>query len=180
MQKAILAIAILLITSCPLALTLTTAAAQAGEIPKRKPGLWELRFYSNDVKPSQAAALVPDSAKMCIGDTTDDKLAAAYDPCDVPLFFGFYAPQFTNELVCETAAPDVKATSRSKVTFTGDTAYHIEVKSRLEALKSVGEYSGGRDGKWVGACPADMRPGDLIVGDEPKINVLEELAKPDR
>lgn len=157
------------------------AATQADETPKRKSGLWELRWYSNDVKPSQAAALIPDSAKMCIDDTTDEKLAAVFDPCDPPIDFAFYAPQFKTELVCEAAAADVKATSRSKVTFTGDTAYHIEVRTRLEpAFKGEGEYSGGREGKWIGACPADMRPGDLMVSDEPKINVLEELENHDQ
>jgi hypothetical protein len=89
------------------------AATQADETPKRKSGLWELRWYSNDVKPSRAAALIPDSAKMCIDDTTDEKLAAVFDPCDPPIDFAFYAPQFKRELVCETAAADVKATSRS-------------------------------------------------------------------
>ena len=87
----------------------------------------------------------------------------------------------SKELVCETEAADIKVRSRSKVTFTGDTAYHIDVRTRLEpALKGEGEYSGGREGKWVVACLADTHPGDLIVGEEPKINVLEELAKPDR
>jgi hypothetical protein len=159
-------------------LAFAAAVAQADEIPKRKPGLWELRWYSNDVKPAEAAALVPNTAKMCIDETTDAKLAVAYNPCDVPLFFAFYSPQFTRELVCETAGADVMVLSRAKATFSADAAYHIEVRTRLEpALKGEGEYSGGREGKWVGACPADMRPGDLIAVDEPKMNVLEELIK---
>jgi hypothetical protein len=45
-------------------LVFAAAAAPADEIPKRKPGLWELHWFSNDVKPSQA--VLPDSAKMCI------------------------------------------------------------------------------------------------------------------
>ena len=164
------------------ALATTAAVTQADEIPKRKPGLWELHWYSNDVTPSQAAAVaVPDSAKMCIDATTDEKLAAAYDPCDPPSDLAFYLPQFRKELVCETQAGDVKVRSRSQVTFTGDTAYHIEVRTRLEpALKGEGEYSGGREGKWLGACSADMRPGDLMINQEPKINVFEELTKPDK
>ena len=165
-----------------LAAVLTAALAQADEIPKRKPGLWELTWYSNDVTPSQAAAIqVPNSAKMCIDDTTDAKLAAAYDACDPPLDFIFFLPQFKTELVCEISAADVKIKSRAKITFTGNTAYRIEVKTRFEpARKGEGDFSGGREGKWVGACPTDMRPGDLIVGDEPNIYVLEELAKPVR
>ena len=152
--------------------------AQADALVKRKPGLWELRWYSNDVKPSESP-LKQNPARMCIDATTDEKLAALYDACDPPLSFAFYSPQFTWELVCEVASADFKSISRAKITFAGDTAYRIEVRTRLEpALKSEGEYSGGREGKWLGACPADMRPGDLIVGDEPKINILEELAKP--
>jgi hypothetical protein len=41
--------------------------------------------------------MVSNGAKMCIDDTTDAKLAAAYDPCDPPLYFAFYSPQFTKE-----------------------------------------------------------------------------------
>jgi hypothetical protein len=161
-------------------LTFSAEIAQANELPKRKPGLWELRWYSNDVKPSQSP-IEPSTAKMCIDATTDEKFAAAYDPCDPPLYFAFYSPQFTKELVCEAVVADFKATSRATISFTGDTAYRIAVRTRLEpALKREGEYSGGREGKWVSACPADMRPGDLIVGDEPKINVLEKLTKHDQ
>jgi hypothetical protein len=118
---------------------------------------------------------------MCIDASTDEKLAAAYDACDPPLDFVFFLPQFKSELVCEASAADFKIKSRAKMTFTGNTAYHIEVHTRFEpARKGEGELSGGRNGKWVGPCSADMRPGDLIAGDEPKINVLEELAKPGR
>ena len=116
---------------------------------------------------------------MCIDAASDEKLAAALDPCDPPLGFAFYAPQFTKEVVCEDAETDVKAISRAQITYTGDTAYRIDVRTHFEPpLKHGREISGGREGKWVGACPADMRPGDLVIGDEPKTNVLEELAKP--
>jgi hypothetical protein len=159
-------------------LAFSAEIAQAYELVRRKPGLWELRWYSNDVKASQSP-LKQNPARMCIDTTTDETLAALYDACDPPLFFAFYSPQFTRELVCEAAVADFKTISRAKITFAGDAAYRIEVRTRLEpALKGEGEYSGGREGKWLGACPADMRPGDLIVGDEPKINILEELAKP--
>ena len=101
--------------------------------------------------------MVSNGAKMCIDDTTDAKLAAAYDPCDPPLYFAFYSPQFTKEGVCEAAVGD--AISRAKVTFTGDTAYRIKVRSRfVPALKGEGEYSGGREGEWVGACPPTCAP----------------------
>jgi hypothetical protein len=157
------------------------ASAQAGEIPKRKPGLWELHWHSNDVTPEQAATVMAsDSAKMCIDASTDAKLAASYDPCDTPLFFALYSPQFTKEVVCEAPVGDDKAVSNSTVTFTGDAAYRIDVRSRfLSAPKGKGDFSGYREGKWVGACPSDMHPGDLIIGDEPKENVLDKLKNHD-
>jgi succinate dehydrogenase flavoprotein subunit len=158
-------------------LAIPAAIAQAGELPKRKPGLWELHWHVNDASLANAASeLVTNTAKMCIDDTTDGKLAAAYDPCDPPLDFAFYAPQFTSDLVCEVFVErGVKAMSRSTISFAGDTAYRIEVSTRFKpALKGEGEYSGVRDGKWLGKCPADLRPGDLLIGDEPKFNVLEK------
>lgn len=153
--------------------------AQGDELPKRKPGLWELSWYSDEVTPTQSP-IEPRIVKMCIDTKTDEKLAAAYDPCDPPVFLMFYAPQFTKEVVCEaTIDAHLKMVSRSRITFTSDMAYRIEVKTRFEpSLKHEGEISGGREGKWVKACPSDMRPGDLTIEGLPKDNVFEELAKP--
>lgn len=159
-------------------LTVSVEVAQADELLKRKPGLWELSWHSNDVTPAQSP-IQQSIGKMCIDATTDAKLAAAYDACDPPLDLAFYLPQFKKELVCKATAADLTVITRSTITFSGDTAYRIENKSRFEpALKGEGDLSGGREGKWVSTCPADMRPGDLSIGDEPKVNVFEELAKP--
>jgi hypothetical protein len=64
--------------------------AQGDELPKRKPGLCELSWYSDEVTPTQSP-IEPRIAKMCIDTKTDEKLAAAYDPCDPPVFLMFYA-----------------------------------------------------------------------------------------
>jgi hypothetical protein len=163
-----------------LVIIVAATAAKAEELPKRKPGLWELRIYSDVPQLKQAAEEMVNTAKMCIDDATDEKLAAAYDPCDPPLFFAFYTPQFTKEVVCKIDLPDFKAMSRATITFTGNTAYRIAVRTDLEpAPKGKGDLGGGREGKWLGACPADMQPGDIIMGDNPKLNVFDKMAHPD-
>ncbi len=163
-----------------LMLAATAAIAQAEELPKRKPGLWELGVLTDGSRLMQAAADMVNTARMCIDETTDEKLVAAYDPCDPPLFFIFYTPQFTREVVCKSDEPGFKAMSRATITFTGNTAYRIEVRTRLEpARKGEGDIVGGRTGKWVGECPADMLPGDIVIGDNPKLNVFDKIAHPD-
>lgn len=122
-------------------LAFSTTIAHAGELPKRKPGLWELGWHVNDAELAKAGSqLVWDTAKMCIDETTDAKLATAYDPCDPPLDFAFFTPQFTSELVCEVAAePGVKAISRSKITFTGTLRIALRtarVSSRLSKARA--------------------------------------------
>jgi hypothetical protein len=99
--------------------TLLAEIAQGEQLPTRKPGLWELSWYSDHVGPSQSR-----TAKMCIDAATDEKLAAIYDPCDPPFILMFYAPQFTKVVVCEAFIDtDLKMVSRSQITFTGYTAY---------------------------------------------------------
>ena len=169
-------LALLLVT----VLTVTAALAQAEELPKRKPGLWELRVFSEDSQLMRAAREMVNTAKMCIDEAADEELAKAYDPCDPPLFFALYAPQFTKEVICEADEPGFKAISRATITFAGNTTYRVEVRTRLEpARKGEGEIVGGREGKWVGECPADMRPGDIVTGDNPKLNVFDKMAHPD-
>ena len=170
-------LALLLVTL----LTATATKVQAEELPKRKPGLWELRVFIDDPQLKQEATEMVKPAKMCIDEATDEKLAKAYDPCDPPLFFASYTPQFTKELVCKLDEQPFKFTSRTTITFSGNTAYRIELTIRLEpAPKGKGEISGsGREGKWVGECPVDMQPGDIVIGDNPKLNVFDKIAHPD-
>src|SRR4029453_17073917 len=57
---------------------------------------------------------------------------------------------------------DATMKSSSVTTFTGDTAYHTEVKSTYDPpMQGMPSASAVIDAKWTGACPAGMQAADV-------------------
>lgn len=146
--------------------SISATAAAAEDYPPRKPGLWEVSVHN----PS-----IPDvTTKLCIDAATDQ------------LFH-----QFSNNVRSQhcskndikvsgstvTADSDctlggTKVTTTSITTFTGDSAYHVDVKSHFDPPKlGQSDVTITQDAKWTGECPADMKPGDFDMGHGIKINV---------
>jgi hypothetical protein len=67
---------------------------------------------------------------------------------------------------------DATMKSSSVTTFTGDTAYHAEIKSSTEPPMQ-GMPSGNTvvDAKWTGPCPAGMQVGDVVLPNGQKVNM---------
>jgi len=62
------------------------------------------------------------------------------------------------------------ATAHSVISGSFDGAYTLTVTAESP------EFSGGKmvmvmDGKWLGACPADQKPGDVVLSNGVKVNV---------
>jgi hypothetical protein len=54
------------------------------------------------------------------------------------------------------------ASSHGMTTMSGDTAYHTETAIHYEpALLDKADVTSTQDAKWIGACPAGMKPGDI-------------------
>jgi hypothetical protein len=67
--------------------------------------------------------------------------------------------------------------SSSVTTFTGDTAYHTEVKSTYDPpMQGMPSANAVIDAKWTGACPAGMQAGDVVLPDGRKMNVRSMAA----
>jgi len=71
---------------------------------------------------------------------------------------------------CKLGESTMKSTSVT--TFTGDTAYHIEIKATYDP-PMAGKSSGSTviDAKWTGPCPAGMQAGDVLLPDGRKVNM---------
>jgi hypothetical protein len=65
-----------------------------------------------------------------------------------------------------TTGPRAGDSSKSTMTFQGDTAYHLEVHM---TRSSGAESTMVGDSKYVGSCPANMKPGDTVTADGQKI-----------
>ena len=159
------------------AVTLTPTLTQADDMPKRKPGLWEITTTSD------RANSRPMTAKMCTDDKTQTLFAHFGDQVgktrcskrDVQN----QGTQVITDTVCNIAKSQV--TSHTVMNFDSITSFSIQVHSHYEpALFGSTDSNSTHTGKWVGACPADMKPGEVLSPNGVKINmnaVLESKAQ---
>jgi hypothetical protein len=154
------------------ALVTSVTCVQAQDVPKRKPGLWEIVTSSD--RSNSAARTV----KMC----TDEKTGGLFSQLGDRVSKGVCSrrdvqnqgSQIVTDSVCTIAKSQV--TSHTVMTFDSPTSFTIEVHSRYEpALFGKSETSSTQVGKWVGACPADMKAGDVVTPTGTKINLNSML-----
>ena len=158
-------------------LALTPTLTQADDLPKRKPGLWEITTTSD--RPNSQ----PMTAKMCTDDKTQQLFAhfgdqAAKTKCSKRDVQNQGTTVIT-DTVCNIAKSQV--TSHAVMNFDSATSFSIQVHSHYEpALFGRTDSNSTHTGKWVGACPADLKPGDVLSPNGVKINmnaVLESKAQ---
>jgi len=148
--------------------------ASIEDLPKRKPGLWEMSIVPGEGQRPAA------TSKVCLDAATDVEL----------MRFGL---GMTNELcskrdlvvkgnvatidaVCKIGTS--QQTSHSTITYTGNSAYRSEIKAKYEPpFLGKSEATTIQEAKWTGPCPADMKPGDLVTGNGPKINLKDVTSK---
>ncbi len=147
------------------AIALMTLASLAGvaaaaDIPHRKPGLWEMTSHSTTSKGAEI------SRRICLDRESEDLLnrqgvASAQEACS-KVEMHSSGNQFTAKAVCNLGS--VKMTSEATTTFTGDSASTTKVHTTFDPPLAGRSQSESQDeGKWLGACPADMKPGDMIL-----------------
>jgi hypothetical protein len=149
-------------------LTYTISGAWADDLPTRKPGLWEVTMH-------MAVGNAPArTMKFCTDATTD---AALYK-------FGMNAAQGmcsrydlrrngnTATVDTDCKMGDMKMTSHSVMTFTGDAAYKTETQSHFDPpMMGRSDSTMTQEAKWTGPCPADMQPGDIVTPNGVKMNM---------
>lgn len=161
----------------PVLVPLAAAIALAGQadLPKRKAGLWEITMTIDGNK------IPMPTAKMCVDAATDAefyKMGAgmtqnACSKRDIRV----NGNVVTVDSVCSFAGSRT-STTHATTTFAGDTAYRTEAKIHYEPpFMNKSDTAIAQDGKWVGACAADMQPGDIVMPGGVKLNVKDVHAQ---
>jgi hypothetical protein len=140
--------------------------ASSAEALSRRAGAWE-------VKTTIAGSGAPArTIKQCIDADTDQMLQSSAGP-----FNPAACQQRNMQRSAETTTIDFTctvggkpATARSVITGSFDSAYTMTVTAESA------ELAGGRmimtiDGKWLGPCPADEKPGDVVLNNGVKVNI---------
>lgn len=148
--------------------------ARSDDFPARKAGLWQvtmtmpsMKMPSNETKMCIDAA--SDAALQKLGMETAGTVCSRKD-------ISRSGSVVTSDSVCSMGNRQI--TSHAVMTFTGNTAYHTDIKSHIDPPMTAGREDStmSQDAKWVGPCPADMKPGDILMPNGVKINLIE--AKP--
>ena len=144
--------------------------AQAVELPVRKAGLWEMKMV-------RTAGSVPDmTMQHCTDATTDKQMSTSFSPgretCakqDIQKT----AAGYVSDSVCSIAGMTI--TSHAEITGDFNSAYTVKSTSHSEGGPSgvPRDSTTTIEAKWLGACKADQRPGDIMMPGGFKLNIKD-------
>jgi hypothetical protein len=154
---------------------LSAAPALALDMPTRKAGLWEMKMvFDGGGMPAQ-------TMRQCIDQATDKAMqaqfgGAAQGACskqDVKTA----GATTTIDSVCKVGV----ATTTSHIVITGsfDSGYTMKIASTsaggppMPGIAPGGETKMTIEAKHVGACQAGQKPGDIMMSNGMKMNILE-------
>ena len=149
---------------------LPAADAQAVDLPVRKAGLWEMKMV-------RTGSSIPDmTMQHCTDATADKQMSTSFSPSkdicskqDIQKT----ASGYVSDSVCGVAGMTI--TSHAEITGDFNSAYTVKSTSHSEG----GPANVSRDStttieaKWMGACKADQKPGDIVMQGGMKMNILE-------
>lgn len=151
-RKAILPALIVLAASC------ISASAQAGDIPKRKPGLWEINMNVEGA---------PNMGPMqqCI-DRNTDNLMQQEAKRSKPDCSAMDVKQSGNKVTIHTVCKIEGSTATTDGVFEGsfETAYKGTMKTRFNPpMHGMSESNMTQEARWVGPCKPGQKPGEVVM-----------------
>lgn len=139
------------------------ANAYAQEMPKMKPGLWETTTSTGGQKGAPAHT---SKTSMCINEAVQKDMMAFSQGMGAQCSKNTTrrdGNKYIGEAECNFSGSVMK--SQSVATFTSDTAYRVEARATFSPpMGGMSESNSTQEAKFAGACPANMKPGDVNVG----------------
>ena len=143
-------------------------AALAAELPSRKPGLWE-------VKMSIEGRNVPAQViRQCIDATTDQMMQSSAGPYSAAACQKRDVQKSSDSITIDSSCTiDGKpGNAHAVVSGSFDGAYTMTVTSQGENIPG-GKMVMTLEGRLLGPCGADQKPGDMIFSNGRTVNILE-------
>jgi hypothetical protein len=138
----------------------------AAELPTRKPGLWEVKTVADN----RGSGLV---VQQCVDAATDQILQSSSGPISPAACTKRDVRKSGDSWVIDSTCTVGGKSATSHVVITGnlDSDYTMTVTATGEAFPAVLNLT--LTGRWLGACGADQRPGDVIMPGGQKVNIPE-------
>jgi hypothetical protein len=161
-----------LVAATSILLLICATAAPAADLPSRKPGLWQVKTrIENSNGPEQ-------DVRQCIDGATDQMIQSSAGPFSAVACPERAVQRSENAIVIDSSCTvgGKPATAHADVTGSFDSAYTMTVTAQS------GDFPDGKmimtiEGKWLGPCAADQRPGDIVMGNGMKINIPEMMKR---
>ena len=145
--------------------------ALAAEMPARKPGLWEIKVSSeNRAAAGQAGG---QTIQQCTDAATDQALQSSAGPAAAQRNCSKRDVSKSGDTVTIDSTCTVNGrTSTSHVVMPGNFTrdYTMTITSQVEGGRAAPRTT-TMSAKWLGACAADQKPGDMILAGGRKINI---------
>lgn len=154
-----------------LALILSPLATAAGEVPHRKPGLWEVKMQVPGMPQ-------PMASQQCIDEKTDDLMerqgqAHAKQQCSKNS-----VRKEGDKVIVESVCKFNGTTATTTAVFSGDfsRSYRGEINTTysppMQGMKSSKQTM---EAKWLGACKPGQKPGDVIMPGMGSMNIQDMM-----
>src|SRR5947209_3780985 len=146
-------------------------AANAVDLPVRKAGLWEMKVL-------HTGSAIPDmTMQHCTDETTDKEMSTSFSPMAKDMCskqdVQKTATGYVSDSVCGVAGMTI--TSHAEITGDFNSAYTVKSTSHSQGgpANVTRDTTTTIEAKWLGACKADQKPGDIMMPGGTKMNVLE-------
>jgi hypothetical protein len=149
--------------------------AGALDLPARKVGLWEVKMaFEGRNLPSQVV-------QQCIDAATDKMMSAFGSSLQQNMCSKQDVQKVGNTLVIDSECQIAGMTTTSHGVVTGDfnSSYSVKVSSTrtggpaIPGMPADGKSNMTIEAKWLSACKPDQKPGDMIMADGRKINIVD-------
>ena len=158
----------LLLVSCSAVglLALLPVSAVAVELPVRKAGLWEMKVLSGGSVPEM-------TMQQCTDETTDKDMATAMSPVAKDICSKQDIQKTATGYVTDSICGIAGVTIASHAEITGDFNSAYTVKSTVRSERGPAGGMTTIEAKWLGACKADQKPGDIVMPGGMKMNIKD-------
>ena len=150
---------------------LPASGAAAVELPVRKAGLWEMKVQSPGApKPEM-------TMQQCTDESTDKDMSTSFSPMAKEICskqdIQKTAAGYVTDSVCGVAGMTIK--SRAEITGDFNSAYTVKSTSRTEGGMAGAPRDNATtiEAKWLGACKADQKAGDIMMPGGMKMNIKD-------
>lgn len=144
--------------------------AHAADLPLRKPGLWQMKVV-------RTGSLPETTMQHCTDATTDRGMATAFSPIADEVCSKREIQQtatgYTSDAVCKIAG--FSMASHSEITGDFNSAYTVKMTTHSErAVPGLPKDTTATiEAKWLGACKANQKPGDIVMPGGFKLNIKD-------